>query len=104
MRSQRNVTRYLRIDHAIFVMPCTNNPVENEVQVLIGNVWEAINYAMFEENWKKKHTKKKKKNIPKTIGQVGNKKTVWSMWKQIKILYKSTSTIFKLVKANLVSP
>ncbi len=65
------------------------------MEVLIGNVWEARNYAMFEgEN--------ERQNIQKKLGQVG-KKRVASIWKQIKSLNKSTS-IFKLVKANLVSP
>ncbi len=29
-------------------MARANNSGENEAEILIGNVWEAINYAMFE--------------------------------------------------------
>ncbi len=43
-----------------------NNSGENKVHVLIGNVWEAINYAMFEGK-----QKIERQNIPKTIGHVG---------------------------------
>ena len=65
-------------------MAHANNSGENEVEVLTGNVWEAINYAMFAGK-----QKIERQNIPNTIRQVGKKKTVWSMWKQIKILNKN---------------
>ena len=79
-------------------MARANNSGGNEVEVLIGNVWETINYAMFEGK-QKTNGDKTQANICKTIGQVAKKKTVWGVWKQIKILNKSISTIFKLMKA-----
>ncbi len=71
------------------------------MEILIGNVWEAINYTMFRGKQKTKRTTSQ--YISKIIDQVGKKMTVWSVWKKIKIL-KSTATIFKLMKANLGEP